>query len=122
MTVFIVQKPRPYRDRSTSELRFPDLSPASSYGNVQFLFSENDQPRLTPGPSFVQARKMLKGFSDDDFLLWAGGDPAGLSIATMIAAAENFGRIKLLTWERNSRRVEGGAGGFYIPTELKVNP
>jgi hypothetical protein len=124
VTVYIVQEPRPFRNGETKVLQYPDLSPATTYGAPLFVFSANDQPGLTPGPSFAQARKVLKDFSDEHYLLWAGGDPVALSIATMVAASINFGRIRFLRWEKNSRRMEGegGAGGFYIPVDLKLNP
>jgi hypothetical protein len=122
MTVFVVQQPRPFRDRQTGEMRLPDLSPATQYGAVRFVFGEKDQPGLTPGHAFVKARHELKEFTDQDYLLWAGGDPAGLLIAGMVAARVNMGRVNFLRWERNSNRVTPGQGapGFYVPVELKV--
>lgn len=121
MTVFVAQQPRPFQDRNSGEWRLPDLSPATQYGAVHFVLSDKDQPSLTPGQALITARKALRGFNDDDYLLWAGGDPLALAICTMVAAAENMGRIRFLRWERNSRRVAPnmGAPGLYMPCEVR---
>jgi hypothetical protein len=124
VTVYIVQEPRPFRNRATGALTYPDLSPASTYGAVKFVFSKDDQPALTTGLSMAQARKALRDFNDEDYLLWAGGDPVALTICSMITAEINRGRYTFLRWERNSGRMEGagGAGGFYVPVNLNLHP
>lgn len=116
-TVFVIQEPKPGPKGFTY-----DISPAMGFGAIEFVFEAREQPGMTPGPAMFKALKKLRGFSDDDYLLWAGGDPAGLSIVTMAAAAENMGRIKFLRWERG-RDVSGERtrGGFYIAVPISLH-
>jgi hypothetical protein len=123
MTVYVAQQPRPFRDRHSNSVRLPDLSPATQYGAVRFVFGDQDQPGLMPGQSVLQARKALATFCDDDYILWAGGDPVALMIAGFVAAQINKGRVKFLRWEKNSNRVAPGQGaaGFYMPVDLRMD-
>jgi len=57
-------------------------------------------------------RKLSK-FTDDDYLLLAG-DPAGIAIASALAAQHNMGRFKVLKWDRLEQR--------YYPLEVNLNP
>ncbi len=120
MTVYIVQEPRPQRNRETGTVARYDVSPAYSYGSTRYVFASNDQPGLRPVEAFETAHKALNGFSDADYLLWVGGDPVALIIASMVAGKINRGRVRFLRWERNRRLAEGGPEGFYIPVDLNL--
>lgn len=119
MTVFVVQQPRPFKDRNTGVSKLPDLTPALQYGALHFVLGPNDNPSLAPGQALIKARKALEWFSDDDFLLFANGDPAALLICSIVAARANHGRVKFLYWERASQRVSQGLSGFYMPCEVR---
>jgi hypothetical protein len=115
-TVYVVQEPKMGRDKYTY-----DISPAMPFGAITFVFKANEQPSLSPGPSMFRARHILKDFCDNDYILWAGGDPAALAIATCAAADINRGRYKFLRWERE--RITGGirtGRGFYMPVEISL--
>lgn len=109
-TVFVVQEPK----TGTKGFIY-DLTPALDFGQIVFVFKAGEQPGLKPGPSTFHARRVLQGFCDQDYILWAGGDPAGLSIVSMVAADMNFDRLKMLRWERH-REKDGR--GFYMPIEI----
>jgi hypothetical protein len=126
MTVFVVQKPRIFRDRVTGMPRLPDLSPATPFGPISYIFDDTDHPSLTPAEALQKCRKVLADFGDDDYLLTAGGDPAGIIAASMVAAAVNRGRVKYLRWERNNPNSvapdQSASGGYYIPVDFRLNP
>ena len=119
MTVFIVQKPRVGGARGAKPY---DLSPAMEFGPLAYIFEGDDHPGLTPGPALRKAQKVLSDFGDDDFLCWAGGDPAGLTIATLAAASVNQDQFQFLRWERyrggDGHRVPGA--GFYTPVTISL--
>ena len=57
-------------------------------------------------------QEMLSKFTDEDYLLLAG-DPAGIAIASALAAQNNMGRFKVLKWDRLEQR--------YYPLEVNLN-
>lgn len=115
-TVYVVQEPKPGPQGYTY-----DISPAMQHGSIVFVFQGHEQPGVTPGPSMFKAKQIFKEFSDDDFLLWAGGDPAALAIATMAAADANRGHINFLRWERE-RDPQGSRTkrGYYMPVRISL--
>jgi hypothetical protein len=42
-------------------------------------------------------------FDDQDYLLCIG-DPVAIGLATAVAASRNYGRVKLLKWDRQEHR------------------
>lgn len=113
--VFVVQKPKPGPGG-----KMYDISPAINLGQFVFVFDSHEQPGLTPGPSMNKARKILKDFCNEDYILWAGGDPAALAVVTLVASDMNHGVINFLRWERE-RNAEGRTGrGYYMPVRLNV--
>jgi hypothetical protein len=115
-TVYIVQRPR--------ENKFgwvPDLTDASRYGSLKIIFESNEKPQFLPGPSILKARRLLKDFSPEDYLLWAGGgDPIAVMIVTAIAS-ERSPSINVLRWERNIEQGERDRrAGWYMPTSLEL--
>jgi hypothetical protein len=118
MTVYVVQQPRPVvrHGRSTTY----DLSPALQFGPLEIVFAQDDQPSMTPGPSLALARHKLKHIRPEDYLLWAGGDPAALSMVSLVAGQNLLGRIRLLRWERERLNGRRTGGGFYLPVEFRV--
>ena len=114
--VYIVQAPR--------ENKFgwvPDLTDASRYGTFEIVFEVNDRPQFLPGPMLHKARKIMKDFGPEDYLLWAGGgDPIAVSICSMIAA-EKSPTVRFLRWERNKDEgVRDRRKGWYMPVALEL--
>lgn len=115
-TVYVVQEPK----RGEKGYTY-DISPALPFGAIAFVFKASEQPSLSPGPSMHRARCLLKDFCDHDYILWAGGDPAALAIATCAAADINRGRFKFLRWERQRNEAGVRTGrGFYMPVEISL--
>jgi hypothetical protein len=99
----------------------PDLSDASRYGTLEVVFEPQDKPQYLPGPSLQKARRKMKGYSDDDYLLWpGGGDPIAVMIVCMVAG-EQADVVNVLRWERN---IEEGTRdrrkGWYMPVTLEL--
>tara|TARA_R110000751_G_scaffold131655_4_gene234026 strand:- start:984 stop:1292 length:309 start_codon:yes stop_codon:yes gene_type:complete len=100
MTVFIIQKvPR------------RDFSSADKYGDLKSIVPYHEQIALSPGPVVFQANKILKNFSDDDYLLLVG-DPSIIGACCALASRHNNGRYKVLKWDRLDSR--------YYPIEFNI--
>ena len=54
----------------------PDLSDATRYGTLEVVFEPEDKPQYVPGPSIQKARRIMKDFSPEDYVLWPGGGSA----------------------------------------------
>lgn len=79
-----------------------DFTPAMEYGAIEIL--------LPSGRVLTDSYKMvehfysrLSDFCDDDYIL-PTGDPAAMVAASMVAADVNDGRVKVLRWDKTSRR------------------
>ena len=114
--VYLVNRPKVNKFGWT-----PDLSDASRYGSIEVVFEANEKPQFLPNPSIQKARRILKDFGPEDYLLWpGGGDPIAVMIVCMIAA-ENSPIVRILRWERN---IEEGdrdrRKGWYMPVALEM--
>ena len=99
----------------------PDLTDATRYGSLEVIFEPEDKPQFIPGPSIQKARRKLKEFGKDDYLLWpGGGDPIAAMVVCMIAS-EYSPVVRVLRWERN---IEEGdrdrRKGYYMPVALEL--
>jgi hypothetical protein len=114
--VYIVQRPKMNKYGWV-----PDLTDASRYGKLVPIFEDNDNPQFLPGPSIQKARRILKSFSPEDYILWpGGGDPTAVMIVSMIAG-EVSPIVNVLRWERNIE--QGGRDrrvGWYMPLTLEL--
>ena len=114
--VYIVQRPKMNKFGWV-----PDLTDASRYGKLVPIFEDNDNPQFLPGPSIQKARRIMKDFNPEDFLLWpGGGDPTAVMIVSMIAG-EVSPIVNVLRWERNIE--QGGRDrriGWYMPLTLEL--
>ena len=114
--VYLVNRPKVNKFGWT-----PDLSDASRYGSIEVVFEANEKPQFLPNPSIQKARRILKDFGPEDYLLWpGGGDPIAVMLVCMIAA-ENSPIVRILRWERN---IEEGdrdrRKGWYMPVALEM--
>jgi hypothetical protein len=99
----------------------PDLTDASRYGSLEIIFEPDEKPQFLPVPSIHKARKIMKDFCSEDYLLWpGGGDPIAVMIACMIAA-ETSPIVRVLRWERNMEEGERDRRkGWYMPVALEL--
>lgn len=102
----------------------PDLSSASEYGNIKYIFSGGEKVYALPGPSLFKASQELKGFNPkEDFVLWPGvGDPAALFTTIIAIMRFNPEKITFLYWDRK-RDPEGNRSksqGFYVPCTITI--
>lgn len=79
-----------------------DMTPAAEYGEIEVLMPAGAS-LLSTVPMVRTMRDRLYNFSDDDYLLPVG-DPASIMAAGAIAAEINNGRVKILRWDRVTRR------------------
>jgi hypothetical protein len=114
--VYIVQRARENKFGWT-----PDLTDASRYGSMEVVFEANDKPQFLPGPSFQKARRIMKDFGPEDYLLWpGGGDPVAVMICSIVAA-ESSPVVRFLRWERNREEGERDRRkGWYMPVALEI--
>lgn len=109
--VFIVQEPM-RRNKDTGQLEsMMDFHMASEYGDPVVCLS-SPRVALTPGPMIQSLNKVLKDFSDEDYLICVG-DPSAIAVAASICAKNNLGRYKLLKWVRDTRS--------YIKVDINLN-
>ena len=99
----------------------PDLTDATRYGTIEVIFEPNEKPQFLPGPSIQKAKRILKNFGSEDYLLWpGGGDPIAVMIACMIAS-EMSPTVRVLRWERNVEEGERDRRkGWYMPVALEL--
>ena len=99
----------------------PDLTDATRYGSLEVIFEPEDKPQFIPGPSIQKARRIMKDFSTDDYLLWpGGGDPIAVMIVCMIAG-EVSPVVRVLRWERKMEEGERDRRkGWYMPVALEL--
>lgn len=99
----------------------PDLTDAARYGSLEIVFEPNEKPQFLPSPSIQKARKIMKDFCPEDYILWpGGGDPISVMITVMIAA-EMSPIVRVLRWERKTE--EGNRDrkqGWYMPVALEM--
>ena len=75
---------------------------AAKYGELKTLLPENSQIIMSPGPLIFKLRKLLKNFTEDDYLLLTG-DPAIIGVACSIVSDINNGKFNFLKWDRQEK-------------------
>ena len=66
---------------------------ATKYGELVSLLPENSQIIMSPGPLVFKLRKLLKNFTEEDYLLLTG-DPAIIGVACSIVNLYEKGKIE----------------------------
>lgn len=100
MTVYVVQ-----------EVPGRNIASARQYGEFELLLPSNAQIMLSASPSVRRMKKLLRGYTQEDYLLLIG-DPAAIGVACSIAAQYNNGRYNILKWDRQE--------GTYYPVEIDL--
>ena len=108
-TVYVIQEPSSSRD----------FSSALKYGRLEFILSPHEKVGMLPARSLSFLRTKLKNFKNDDYVVWAGGDPFAPILAGLVLGEMAFKEINYLRWERDKTK-EGvrGTTGYYIPGKL----
>ena len=75
---------------------------AQKYGTIKVLLKEDSQMIFSPGPIIFQLTKLLKNFTNKDYLLLTG-DPAIIGVACSVVSDITNGKYNLLKWDRQER-------------------
>ena len=84
---------------------------AQEFGEIKVLLDEDKQIMFSPAPMIRKMKRMLKDFSDNDYLLLTG-DPAIIGVVCCLISETTNGRFNLLKWDRQEKR--------YYPIEIDV--
>lgn len=76
-----------------------DLTKATRFGELVPILPRHSNISMSAMPVIRELRRMLKGFSDDDFIL-PNGDPLAIGLAVAVAAEANRGRFRALKWDK----------------------
>ncbi len=119
MTVYVAQQPSVNKNGFT-----PDLSSASEYGELKFVFDASDKVYSIPNPSYQKACRSLKNFNPEtDYVLFApNSDPASWFAVALILGAMNLESVTMLYWnrKRDEHGVRDGKTGFYFPCKFNL--
>ena len=101
-TVYVTHEPTKWDEAAQRHVPLFNLAPAAEYGTLEVLMPAGAS-LISTVPMVRTMRDKLAKFSDDDFILPVG-DPASIAAACAIAAEMNAGRVKLLRWDRQTRK------------------
>jgi len=76
---------------------------AKEYGEFVFLLPELSQIIFSPGPIIFKLKKLLKDYSDKDYLLLTG-DPAIIGVACSVASDITGGKYNVLKWDKQEKK------------------
>lgn len=110
MTVYITQEVRKSAPSGGYQPQY-NFKPALKYGELRVLVPAG-MSLLSPVPLVRTLKEKLRGFTDDDYLL-AVGDPSIIAAASIIAANNNQGKIRVLKWDKQL--------ADYLPIELDIS-
>ena len=85
---------------------------AQNFGKIKVLLKEDTQIVRSPGPITYQLRRLLKDYTDKDYLLLSG-DPKVIGLAIAVACDINNGKYTTLTWDRQEK--------MYYATEFNIH-
>jgi hypothetical protein len=89
-----------------------NVLPAQQFGDLVFLLPTQVQIGFSPGPMVNRMKRVLRDFTDQDYLLLIG-DPAAMSIAAAIASQYNNGKFRFLKWDKREMK--------YYPIVVDLN-
>lgn len=118
-TVYLVQQPRPSRERGWT----PDLSSAQQFGKIVPVFMADDKVDFLPGESLFKARSVLRDFTSDDYLLYVHGSPVAFALCVSVVTQFMPHGYRLLRWERRPNNgIRDPKDGYYIPVDIRLAP
>ena len=107
-TVYVIQAVPGTRDGAPKI----NIVGAQEFGEIKVLLDEDKQIMFSPAPMIRKMKRMLKDFSDNDYLLLTG-DPAMIGVACSVVSEVNNGKYKLLKWDRQERQ--------YYPISINIH-
>lgn len=98
--VFVINEPRP----TNSNPLVPNISPALKFGNIVTIFDLENFPMPSEDIEAAQdhAAEVLDDISEDDFLLFAGGDVYAVALVMPIVF-DRCASIRILKWDFKER-------------------
>lgn len=98
--VFVINEPRATR---TNPL-VPNVSPALKFGSIVTVFSIEDHPMPSEDPDAAlnHAEQVMDDVTEDDYLLFAGGDVWGIAFVLPFIM-DRCDRIRILKWDFKER-------------------
>lgn len=110
--VYLVNEPRKNSFGTTF-----DVSAANLFGTIITVFDAKQFPRPSRSTELAveHARTVLDEITEDDYILYAGGDVIGLAIVAQIADNLLDGRLKFLRWDKD---LDAETGRY---TKVEVN-
>jgi hypothetical protein len=92
------------------------------YGDLEFVFRADQQtPSGDPEWAIEHAEEVLSDASQDDFLVWCGGDPMSAVVVSTIMSDITGGTLNYLKWERERKQDGTRTGrGYYIAVPLAL--
>ena len=93
---------------------------AQKYGKLKVLLREDSQVVMSPGPIKHKLERLLKDFSDKDYLLLSG-DPQIIFMVGAVIAKVNNGRAKSLKWDRQEQTYYPLEFDLYEKGEIDVD-
>tara|TARA_R100001510_G_C7608870_1_gene173072 strand:+ start:367 stop:684 length:318 start_codon:yes stop_codon:yes gene_type:complete len=100
-TVYVVQ-----------EMPGRDILSADKYGKLVPVMPPAYQVVLSPGPAVSKIKKVIKEYTDDDYILCLG-DPSLIGIVCAHCAEMNRGKFNLLKWDKKHQK--------YYPIEVDLH-
>lgn len=104
--------------------RYPaDTSAAAIYGEIVTILGTGDRTSSSPDLSAAKLFKAFESFdSENDFVLWAGGDPLSCMLTGAVLAELGILRYKYLRFEKDRARTGNGVPvtGFYVPVQVNL--
>ena len=93
---------------------------ASQFGDLKVLLPENAQIILSSGPLVFKLKKLLKDYTQEDYLLLTG-DPAIIGVACSIVSDITHGKYNVLKWDKQERKYYPIAINLYEKGEIDGN-
>ena len=90
---------------------------AQKFGKIEVLLKEDTQIVRSPGPITYQLRRLLKNFTDKDYLLLSG-DPKVIGLSIAVACDINNGKYKTLTWDKQEKMYYSPEFNIYERGEI----
>lgn len=110
-TVYIIQDPGMSRD----------FSSAAQYGKIVFLLDSSDRPSHKARPVLEKLENRLQNYTEDDYFIWAGGDPLSPILVGSVLSSLGFQQFRFLRWDRVRDRNKVRTGdGYYVPTVVNI--
>jgi hypothetical protein len=100
-----------------------DVSPAATYGDIQFVLSPGDRTSSTPELSLKKLVTAMQKFDpDQDYIVWSGGDPLSAILTGAVLAELGVTRFRFLRFEKMRGKDSSSSAGYYVPVEVDFGP